>query len=392
MLLLLAASLLQAPADSGLTLASAWRTALRQRGAVLSASATMAEAGAQIRLAGQVPNPTASLSYTGAAPRGHFIVEQPLSWMLVNGPAKDAARAALSRSAVDSTLVLARLGADVSHAFYAVLGHEARYRLMLDQQQVADSVSGIARRRYRAGDIALLEVEQVELESRLQQQFVSAEADELAVARGELAAVIGWVGGSLPPTAGDLADGLDAGEVEPEAGTPPAVAGAQADSSLAALSVSVAERDRIPFPSLQVGTEWNDPADPGHAFGVVGISIPVPLWNWGGSQVAVARARAASAAASVTEARLDAQQAVNGARIRLTGQASRARFARDSLVPAAASLRQRALTAYRSGETGVIPVLEAIRREREVQLAEVDALVAFHEAAAALDELLGKTP
>jgi outer membrane protein TolC len=108
--------------------------------------------------------------------------------------------------------------------------------------------------------------------------------------------------------------------------------------------------------------------------------------------VATAQARADAAAAQVTETRLAARQLVEEADIRLLGTATRARFARDSLVPAAAGLRTKALAAYRSGETDIVPVLAAIHREREVQLAAIDALIAYQDAVAGLHALLGITP
>jgi len=108
--------------------------------------------------------------------------------------------------------------------------------------------------------------------------------------------------------------------------------------------------------------------------------------------VAAAQARADAAAARVTETRLAARQLVEEAGIRLRGTATRARFARDSLVPAAAGLRSRALAAYQAGETGLVPVLAAIQREREVQLAAIDALMAYQDAVAGLNALLGVMP
>jgi cobalt-zinc-cadmium efflux system outer membrane protein len=343
-------------------------------------------------VAGQVPNPTLSVSQTGAAPRGHLIVEQPLSWMLSRAPARGAAQSAIVRSSMDSTLQLARLGGEVSRAFYALLGREARYQLMVDQQGVADSAAEIARRRYQAGDVALFELEQVQLEAQVQRQLLSAEVDEVAVSRVQLGAAIGWPQGPAPRVVGDLAEGLTESGAAADSSELPLIAAARADSEMAALSLHVVERERIPFPVLQVGTEWDDPADPGRRFGVIGVSIPVPIWNWGGSQVAQARARADSAAAGVLEVQLDTRQALDAARIRLAGLATRARFARDSMVPAATRLRSRALAAYRAGETDVIPVLLAIRREREIQLAVIDALVAFQAAVASVNELLGRTP
>jgi cobalt-zinc-cadmium efflux system outer membrane protein len=332
------------------------------------------------------------VSRTGSAPSGHLLVEQPLSWLLTRGPDRDVARAALQRSQVDSAVDLARLGAEVRNAFYGALGREERRRLRSDQQSVADSLAGIARRRYRAGDISQFELEQVELESQLQSQLLGAEGDEVAVSHASLAAAIGWPGDSLPPLTGRLDDGLTETRDSVAAFDLPAIRAAAAESSLAALSVRSAKRARIPFPSFAIGAEWDDPTDPGRTFGVIGLAIPVPLWDWGGGQIALARARAEGSAAQLLETRLASHRVIAEARIRLSGTAARALFARDSLVPAAARLRSRALAAYQAGETGLTPVLEAIRREREVQLGEIDAMIAFQDAVASLQEILGETP
>jgi cobalt-zinc-cadmium efflux system outer membrane protein len=392
MLLLVVVSLLQTPAQSPLSLSEAWEAALRGRGVAAAAGASVAAASGGVRLAGQVPNPTLLLSATGAAPGAHGIVDQPLSWMLTRGADQGAARAALAGARADSTATLARLGAEVRRAFYGLLGRDARQRLLVDQQGVADSLARIARRRFDAGDISQFELEQVDLESHVQSQLLAAEQVEVDVARAELARVIGWPEARVPPLSGALDDGLVAEAEGAPAHELPLVLVAEADSLQGAAALGSVRRARIPFPSLEFGVEWNDPAAPGRTYGVLGVLIPVPLWNQGGSQVAEAEARADAASAAVIEARLVARQRLEEAQVRLSGTAARAVAARDSLVPAAARLRSRALAAYRAGETGLVPVLEAVRREREIQLAEVDALIAFQDAVAALHELRGEAP
>jgi cobalt-zinc-cadmium efflux system outer membrane protein len=375
-----------------LTLPEAWEAALRGRGTVRSAEAGVAAASGGVRLAGQVPNPSLLVSATGATPRAHVILDQPLSWVVTRGAERSAARAALEGAQADSTATLARLGAEVHRAFYALLARDARRRLLGEQQAVADSLVGIARRRYEAGDISQFELEQVELESRLQAQLLAAEEMELDVARAQLARAIGWPDARVPPLAGSLDDGL-AETAGADAGHEiPMVLVAKADSSQWASSLQSVRQARIPIPSLQLGIEWNDSTEPGQTFGVFGVFIPLPIWNQGGAQVAEAEARANASAAAVIEARLAARQRLEEARVRLSGTAARAIAARDSLVPAAARLRTRALAAYRAGETGLVPVLEAVRRERDVQLAEVDALVSFQDAVAGLHELRGEAP
>lgn len=397
--LLAAAMLAVAPnlvtAQSGpaqLSLAGAWDAALRGRGVPVAARAGVAAAGGDLRLAGEVPNPGLLLSYTGDAPRGHAILDQPMNWVLTRGANQGAARAALTRAQADSTAQLAQLAAEVRRAFYHALGREARARLLAGQQAVADSLVGIARRRYQAGDVSQFEVDQVELDARVQSQLVAAERDEVAVARSALGRAIGWGGGALPALVGSLDDGLAPTITTDSALAIPMVVAAVADSAMGALVLESTGRARIPFPSLELGAEWNDPSNPGQTYGVIGVTLPVPIWNQGGAQMAAAQARADASAAQVTETRLAARQLVEEADIRLLGTATRARFARDSLAPAAAELRAKAIAAYRAGETGIVPVLAAIQREREVQLAAIDALMAYQDAVAGLNALLGITP
>jgi hypothetical protein len=59
-------------------------------------------------------------------------------------------------------------------------------------------------------------------------------------------------------------------------------------------------------------------------------------------------------------------------------------------MPTASALRGRALRAYEAGETGVAPVLDALRSERSVLLDGIKDELAFQEAAAAWDALAGR--
>jgi cobalt-zinc-cadmium efflux system outer membrane protein len=170
----------------------------------------------------------------------------------------------------------------------------------------------------------------------------------------------------------------------------PAVRAAIADSASAAALARSTSVGNIPLPTLQAGAEWQDPTEPNAgALAVIGLAIPLPLWQHGSGASAEARARAVVAAAGVREARLDAARRVEAARIRLEESGLRARFARDSLLPAARSLRSRALKAYQSGETGVLPVLDALRSERDASLAGTQDMIAFQTALADWKALLG---
>ncbi|MGB7213402.1 MAG: hypothetical protein WBC97_12340, partial [Gemmatimonadales bacterium] len=106
---------------------------------------------------------------------------------------------------------------------------------------------------------------------------------------------------------------------------------------------------------------------------------------------AEAKARARQDAAAAGEARLEATRALEERSVRLQEAAGRARFDRDSLYPAAHRLRQRALTAYSAGATSVLPVFDAMRGERDAALILVRDLVAYQDALAQWNALVGRT-
>jgi hypothetical protein len=52
-------------------------------------------------------------------------------------------------------------------------------------------------------------------------------------------------------------------------------------------------------------------------------------------------------------------------------------------------LREQATLAYQAGETGILPVIEALRAEREISASTVDELLSFQEAVAEWNRLAG---
>jgi len=209
------------------------------------------------------------------------------------------------------------------------------------------------------------------------------------VDEAELARAIAWEG-AAPHPAGPLDAGLDRlPDSTIEFATLPTLRSATADSAAAAARVRSASLARAPLPTVQSGAEWGDESQPG-TLAVIGISLPFPLWNRGGGTVGEAHARLDRATALAREARLDARRQVRQARIHLEETAGRARFARDTLLPGAGVLRARALRAYQAGETGILPVLDALRGERDGSLAALQDQLAYQEALAEWYALTGR--
>src|SRR5262245_13768230 len=255
---------------AALTLEEALLSARSARGRPVAAAAGVAEARAQRRLAGQVPNPTLSYEHTGDTPRQHLFVEQPFSWLLTRGPDRAAARAGIGRAQADSVATLAELVQDVRTAFFESLGANEILTLVQEQVGLSDSLARIARARLNAGDISQLEYEQAAQDARRAQQLLSETREHTLIASAALARAVGWTAPTPPTPIGRLDEELDA-----DSGftlvldSVPAVRAAVADSLAAMFTLRSARLARIPFPSLTGGAEWDDPAEPGKTLSVL---------------------------------------------------------------------------------------------------------------------------
>jgi cobalt-zinc-cadmium efflux system outer membrane protein len=269
-------------------------------------------------------------------------------------------------------------------AFYTARAGVLAESLSLAKTVLSDSVARISAARLRAGDISLLEAEQARAEAARARLNLSSVREASRVAAGDLGRALG-LDPARPPIPKDRLDAdLDSLSIESVAVEHvPSVRAALADSASAAALARSAGLSAVPMPTLQSGAEWQDPTEPNAgALAVFGLSLPLPVWHHGAGNTAEAQARAAGAAAQVQEARLAAAQRVEATRVHLAESGFRARFARDTLLPEARALRERAVRAYQAGETGILPVLDALRSEREAALQNLQDLLAFQTALA----------
>jgi outer membrane protein, heavy metal efflux system len=393
MLLLTALLLVQgAPTGSDtLTLDQALVRSRSGRGQLAAAAARVAAARAAFRVAGAVPNPTLSYSHSESPPRFHLLVDQPLDWLLRRGRDRQAARFGIGSAEADSSLTAADQEREVRVAFYTARAAAVAESLSSAQVVLSDSVARISGARLRAGDISLLEAEQARAEAARARQNLSTVREGTRIAASDLARAVGLDPLAPPVAAGALDTNLDRPALRSVAlESVPAIRSAVADSGSASARARSAAIGALPLPTIQSGAEWEDPTEPNAgALAVFGLALPIPIWQHGGGASAEARARANEAAARVREARLSVAQRIAAARIHLQESGLRARFARDTLLPAARELRGRAVRAYQAGETGILPVLDAIRSERDAALSGVQDLLAYQTALADWEAFLG---
>ena len=379
-----------APGES-LTVEAALVLARSHRAQARLAAAATAAARADRRAALSLPNPSASYTYTGESPRRHAVVDQPLDWMLRRGGVGAATRADVHAASADSAQLLAQVVREATIAFYTSLGAQRRLALAADEAALADSLAALSRVRFAAGEAPELEQAQAALEAARARQQVSASREEQDVARAELGRALGVSSDSLPALAGSLETDLRISEPEPRGVDGfPDVAFARAEFEAARARSREAEWARIPFPSLQGGAEWDDPSRPGASPTILlGLSVPLPLWQNGSALAAAARARADEADARLQEAHAAASKLQAQTIVRVREAARRATVASDSILPLAVRQRELALLEYQAGDTGIVPVLDALRAEREVVRELVTDLVDFQAARADWLALIG---
>jgi cobalt-zinc-cadmium efflux system outer membrane protein len=282
------------------------------------------------------------------------------------------AEAGIARESAVSDAMTRNLVRDVAIAFVRAVHAQSRIDVLRAAQGVAREALDVADQRFRAGDIAVLDVNVARAAvARVASQSLAAEAERSAVI-GELKALLAWTDSGDPEPMGDLMDrirdGLTVSALPPTAR--PEVQMLVAEASEARAEVRLGQGFKKP----DLGIGFLVRRDEGHQ-GAAGLfSMTIPKFNAGQEQIAtgLARERRAelerSAVASELEFRARAARATFELRVSATEPIER------DVLP---GLEENERLARRSFEVGELslPDLLVIRREfMETRLQYVDAL------------------
>ncbi len=273
-------------------------------------------------------------------------------------------------------------GAEVSirQRFLALQGAQQRTATLAAAVEDAIRARTVVTGRVAAGASSPYALERVELAVATASSKVDeARADERAHA-AELAAAIGRAGW-IPHARTTLADDEAAAPAAPAASIAPdhpLLALAQAEAVAARAEASRAEADAVPTPSVGL-TAFSTTGPEGLAL-LLGVSVPLATSDRNQGQIARAHAQeqAARLETEADRAELTAQR---------TGAIDVLALRRDALARYRADMlarlpkvREMAESAYRSGQGGIVELLDAIDAITEAKLREVDLLAAVAEA------------
>lgn len=279
---------------------------------------------------------------------------------------------------------------DTTKAFVATLALQERAALSDELLRIANESLATVRAAVRAGATSPVEASRAAVAA--EQVAIEREraSRALEAARFALAATWGARAAQFDRVSGDLASAPALPAYE-------ALSRALAENpDLARWSTEVAAREaalareraqRVPDVTIALGPRYY--AEGSSSALVAGFSVPLPLWNRnrGGILSAVYRLKRAAAEQAAAEVAAEAQ--LKAAYEALAVSRAEVNSLRERVLPAAESAYAGALSAYRTGRFRYLEVLDAQRTLFEIRGREIDALAAYHDAAADLERLTG---
>ena len=336
----------------------------------------------------RIPVPGESFSTWQAGVSQTFEIAGQQGWR------REAAQADLAAYEATTAHARALVRAEVEQAFVQVLALQERAAIERDTVSIVEQAADTVRRRREAGQVSRLDDNLARVEAeRARNQLVQL-AEQLTLARSQLAALLQLPPVELPEVAGELErragytleDLLDVSSRRPQL-----VALARREE--AARSRLAFERAaRYPDVTVGIFTGRNGPPELRENTVGLGVSLPLPLFRR--NQAGIGRATT-----ELTQAEIE-QRAVQrdiAAEVRAQWQRvgqleTRAQRLRDQVLPALEDNRRLSQTALREGEIGIAELLLVNRQVAETLRDLLDAQTALRQARIALERAAGWPP
>jgi len=342
---------------------------------LVAARASIAVTAADLVDADLYPNPTigvsASSTVHGTATSGDTLEQGELDIPLLIG--KRGARATAAQHRVASTRAEVATGEaegvrEVRRRFVALLAAQERVAAMTTALDEARKIRTIVAGRREAGAKSPYDLERAELAlATVESKLAEATTDQLTAATS-LAAAIGvpaWqphATGTFKPGAAPLPAAVDAAH--------PALAKTKAAEAQARAEEELAHAEARPTPSLAI-SGYNTTGPSGLAV-TLGLSLPLPIFDRNQGAVARARAQAKAAALDHEATAFELGSTLERAtRVYAAQKDALAKFEADA-IERLPRIRTMAEDAYRSGQGGIVELLDALDAIAETRLRDID--------------------
>jgi len=302
-----------------------------------------------------------------------------------------AAGHARSQAQAELSDAQAQLRASVIGAYFGVLVAQERARLAADSAELAASAAQAVARRVAAGRVSTVDATRASVD----QANAQLEADEAqaasATARQALAALWGDTQPTFERVAGDV-DAIPERAAWPELARglddAPALLAVRREVEHRRALVDVERSKGVPDLTVTVGAKRDN--EIGRTQAVVGLALPLPLFDRNEGAVLEASRRADKAQDAYQAARMRAHAELQAASTQLAVARTTLHALRTTVLPGAQQAHDAARTGFEAGKFAFLDVIDAQRALLQARSRYLGALSAAHQAAAAIDRLLGR--
>lgn len=347
---------------------------------------------AEIRIAGQRPNPTAHFTALRDEPHEGLFFSQPLELGSKRRRRIEVAEQEARLTDADISRAARQVRRSIREAFYNMAFTRAESERRARVLKLVQRLKQIADQRFQAGDVPRLEVTQAELEvTRAQADFEVAQQRE-KVSLSQLNTLLNEPATKSWEIAGSLED------LPPKVSLQGLVDRAYASNSdleRLAQEQKIEQRrrallraERIPNIDLELGADFNSP----HDFAVgprSQLSVPLPIFSRNQGQIAQSFANQRVLDAEVSATKRAVAGRVEAAYFDWNARQAQVELYRQRLLPAARNLEGLTEESYRAGKSNILIVLTAQRSVQQAERDYLDSLLAVQTAFAALEENVG---
>lgn len=385
------------PVDISLNQAETlWRERSRE---LRLADVAVAAAAADVRLAGQIPNP--SLSYTAASispsegyGSGHLRDKRMDSIVRIEQLIERGGKRSLRIQGAEARQQAVKFDrqdlartqlSDLRRSYYDLLLAQDRQRLTTEASELYAHTLAAAEKRKQAGDIAPVDVARLAVDKARADNEARAALSDLERAREDLAYLIGREAEASSLKASDAwPQAVGGSEVSGEANLAqrPDLLAADARINAAAADRDLAKALRIRDISVGFQMEHNLQNLPTNSFGF-GINIPLFAWHAYEGEIERAERDLDSARLQLEQQKAMAQGQLGQARSALLAARDRLQRLEGGLLADARRVADAAELAYGKGAMGLMDLLDARRTLRQVQ---IEAATARADHAKALSD------
>jgi outer membrane protein, heavy metal efflux system len=379
-----------------LSLAQAKEIAFEKNWDLLAAKSGIDAATAQLIVAKEFPNPTASLStsqigsYEAATSYGNglwarsyetvFAINQLIEIAGKRHDRQLAAKAGIVGAKARFYDAKRTLDQGVTKAYVAALLAENNVQILNESAHLLRHEADIAESRLKAGDLSDSDTKQIEINA--EQYALQAKSAEATAVQARIAVEI-LMGVPQPKgnynSAGTLEQMVEAPVPSVAAPTPeatrPDVLAAEADLKGAKANLQLQKAIRIPDPTVMIQYEHEPPSGgpPADTIGI-GVSFPLPLWNLNGGAIKAAQASVDQFALAAGKVKTQMAADIASAESEFGEAHARWLSYRDQTAPKSTKVRESVAFAYEKGGASLVDLLDAERTDNDIRLATVQAM------------------